>query len=146
MNEAGLSFRGTKDLDIVLCAEVLDADFGRAFWDFIKSGRYQQRERSTGEKQFYRFQNPEEENYPVMLELFSRLPDVIEVPADCTLTPIPLDEEVSSLSAILLDEAYYSWIQNGRVEVDGVPIAGAECIVPLKARAWLDLSEKKIKW
>ena len=35
MNEAGLSFRGTKDLDIVLCTEVLDADFGRAFWENI---------------------------------------------------------------------------------------------------------------
>jgi hypothetical protein len=34
MEEAGLEFRMTMDLDIVLCIEVLDADFVRVFWDF----------------------------------------------------------------------------------------------------------------
>jgi hypothetical protein len=37
------------------------------------------------------------------------------------LTPIPLDEAVSSLSAILLNEVYYAFIMAGRREVDGLP-------------------------
>ena len=36
MEEAGLDFRVTKDLDIVLCVEALDAEFVGAFWDFVK--------------------------------------------------------------------------------------------------------------
>ena len=47
-----------------------------------------------------------------MLELFSRQPDNFEMPQDAQLTPIPMDEEVSSLSAILLDGEYYQFIQN----------------------------------
>ena len=37
MEEAGLDFRATKDLDIVLCVEALDAEFVGVFWDFIKN-------------------------------------------------------------------------------------------------------------
>ena len=39
-DEAGLDFRVTKDLDIVLCVEALDTDFAQAFWDFIIRGKY----------------------------------------------------------------------------------------------------------
>lgn len=38
MEEAGLEFRVTKDLDIVLCVEALDAEFVDAFWEFVKKG------------------------------------------------------------------------------------------------------------
>ena len=43
MNEAGLPFRGTKDLDIVLHVEALTPAFGRKFWEFVRfcpSGSY----------------------------------------------------------------------------------------------------------
>lgn len=38
MEEAGLDFRTTKDLDIVLVVEVLSPEFVSHFWDFIKQG------------------------------------------------------------------------------------------------------------
>jgi glutathionyl-hydroquinone reductase len=53
MKEAGLDFRATKDLDIVLCIETLDPAFGKAFWEFIKKGGYQHRQKSTGKELFY---------------------------------------------------------------------------------------------
>jgi hypothetical protein len=59
MEEAGVDFRATKDLDIVLCAEALDAAFIAHFWEFVKAGGYQNQEKSTGCKQFYRFDKPE---------------------------------------------------------------------------------------
>ncbi len=142
MDAVGLQFRATKDLDIVLCAEALTPSFGRAFWEFVTDGKYERNETSTGKRQFYRFQKPTDESFPFMLELFSRAPDVL-VPAEGShLTPIPLEEEVSSLSAILMDDNYYSFLQNGKRIVDGVQIAGAEQLIPLKARAWLDLKER----
>jgi hypothetical protein len=43
MEDAGLDFRATKDLDIVLYIEALDAQFVNALWQFIKNGGYQNR-------------------------------------------------------------------------------------------------------
>jgi hypothetical protein len=142
MTGAGLAFRTTKDLDIVLYVEALDAAFVRAFWEFVRAGGYEVQEKSPGEKQFYRFQNPTNADYPLMLELFSRQPDVLHVAEGSHLTPLPIDEDASSLSAILLDNDYYDFIRAGRQEVDGIPMVGAAQLIALKARAWLDLTER----
>ena len=142
MTEAGLPFRATKDLDIVLYVEALDAAFVQAFWEFVRAGGYEVQEKSTGEKQFYRFQKPTNPDYPYMLELFSRQPDVLQVPEGSHLTPLPLEEDISSLSAILLDNDYYDFIRTGRQEKDGIPMVGASRLIALKARAWLDLTER----
>jgi hypothetical protein len=101
MDEVGQPFRATKDLDIVLCAEALTTEFGQAFWAFVAEGGYERKETSTGKRQFYRFQKPTDESFPFMLELFSRAPDVLEPAKGSHLTPIPMEEEVSSLSAIV---------------------------------------------
>ena len=142
MTAAGLAFRATKDLDIVLYVEALDAAFVRAFWEFVRMGGYEVQEKSTGEKQFYRFQKPTNANYPFMLELFSRQPDVLQVADGSHLTPLPVEEDASSLSAILLDNDYYEFIRAGRQEIDGLPMVGAAQLIALKARAWLDLTER----
>jgi len=143
MEEAGLQFRATIDLDIVLCVEALDADFVRTFWDFIQLGNYQNRQKSTGERQFYRFYGPEDQSFPEMLELFSRLPDALAYEGEGHLTPIPMGEEASSLSAILLDDSYYAFLHAGKQDLDGLSVLIPEYIIPLKARAWLDLSARR---
>ena len=143
MDEAGVDFRATKDLDIVLCVEALDASFAEAFWSFVKAGGYQNQQRSSEKKIFYRFNEPQDTNYPFMLELFSRTPDMLVLGDDSHLTPIPIDEDVSSLSAILLDEDYYQFLHNHKVEIDGVPVVTETCLIPLKAKAWLDLNRRK---
>ena len=143
MTDAGLAFRATKDLDIVLYVEALDADFVRAFWEFVRAGGYEVQEKSTGEKQFYRFQKPTNADYPFMLELFSRQPDVLRVADGSHLTPLPVDEYASSLSAILLNDDYYDFIRAGRQEINGLPMVGAARLIALKARAWLDLTERE---
>jgi hypothetical protein len=143
MEEAGLPFRATKDLDIVLRIEVLDREFVEAFWNFIRKGRYQIQEKASGKKRFYRFTKPADETFPFMLELFSRKPDVLSIADESHLTPIPVDEEIASLSAILLDEAYYSFITQGKREREGLSVIGPDRLIPLKARAWLDLNQRK---
>jgi len=79
LDEAGLDFRVTKDLDIVLCVEALDAEFVGAFWSFIERGKYKNKQKSTGKKLFYRFYEPEDGTFPYMLELFSRTPDALHL-------------------------------------------------------------------
>lgn len=142
MERAGAGFRATRDLDIVLCVEALDEDFIRAFWAFIKLGGYQHQQKSTGKKIFYRFNRPADADFPYMLELFSRNPDGLILGDDSHLTPIPVDEDISSLSAILLDEDYYQFIHEHKQIIDEVPVVSEACLIPLKAKAWLDLSQR----
>ena len=78
-----------------------------------------------------------------MVELFARTPDGLEIAEGSQLTPIPLDEAVSSLSAILLDTDYYDFIMGGRRVVAGLPWVGEDRLIPLKAVAWLELSARK---
>jgi len=143
MEDVGLNFRATKDLDIVLCVEALDADFVSAFWRFVKAGEYQNRQRSTGKEIFYRFSSPNSSDFPAMLELFSRTPDAMQLKEGSHLTPIPTNEEVASLSAILLDEDYYRFIHAGKHDIEGLPVVSASHLIPLKARAWIDLMDRK---
>jgi len=144
MEDAGLDFRATKDLDIVLHVEALTPQFGQTFWRFVEAGGYGIRQASdTGKPVFYRFQKPADPSFPFMVELFARTPDGLEIAEGSQLTPIPLDEAVSSLSAILLDTDYYDFIMGGRRVVAGLPWVGEDRLIPLKAVAWLELSVRK---
>ncbi len=138
--KAGLAFRATRDLDIVVFVEALDRRFATAFWDFIKQGNYESRQRSTGKKLFYRFHNPSHSSYPDIIELFSRASAKVFHREGSHLTPIPITEEISSLSAILLNDDYYQFIHDGKMAIDGISIINPAHIIPLKAKAYLDLS------
>ncbi len=143
MTEEGLDFRATKDIDLVLIMEAVDADFGLRFWEYIKEAGYEHCNKSTGVPQFYRFSKPKSMEYPSMIEMFSRRLDGIRLPEYAVLTPLPIDEDISSLSAILLDDAYYTFLRSGNIQIDGVTVLDAEYLIPFKAKAWLDLSERK---
>lgn len=144
MAEAGLDFRATKNLDVVLHVEALTPASGETFWKFIEAGGYENRQASdTDRPAFYRFQKPSDHGFPAMVELFSRAPDSLRPIENGQLTPIPFDEAVSSLSAILLDDTYYAFIMAGRREIDGLAWVGADRLIPLKAIAWRDLSARR---
>lgn len=144
MESEELPFRATKDLDIVLIVESITPEFGRRFWEYVKEADYQHINKSTGEAQFYRFSYPKSKDYPYMIELFSRNPYYIWLTEDAIITPLPMEEEVSSLSAILLNQAYYELLKGGRIMVDGMPILKTTCLIAFKAKAWLDLRERKL--
>ena len=143
LNEAGVEFRATRDIDMVLLVEVLDVEFGSHFWEYIKTAGYEHRLKSTGKPIFYRFTSPKSTEFPAMIELFSRRIEDIVLPPDAVLTPLQLGDDISSLSAILLDDAYYDFLQTGIMTVDGVPLLDAAHLIPFKVKAWLDLSERK---
>ena len=110
MTEEGLDFHATKDIDLVLIIQAVDANFGKKFWE---------------------------------IELFTRKLDAIQLPEDAVLIPLPMDEDISSLSAILLDDDYYEFLKRGKVTVDGVTVLDAAYLIPFKAKAWMDLTDRK---
>lgn len=139
----GLPFRATKDLDIVLMIEVLDQSFVAAMRAFVAEGGYEIRERSEGVPILYRFAKPSREDFPFMLELFSRSSDGLNLGPDQEIIPIVVEHGQHSLSAILLDDAYYGLIQTHHDQRDGLRVANATALIPLKANAWLDLTRRK---
>lgn len=144
MRQAALDFRSTRDLDIVLIVEALTADFVQVFWQFIEKGRYQGRFQSPNERKYYRFDKPENELYPECIELFSRIPDSINFQGMGIITPIPMNLDISSLSAIILEPEYYNLIAEGSVKIEGISCLKPEYIIILKAKAWLDMNQRKL--
>jgi hypothetical protein len=49
----GLEFRVTKDMDMVLIVEALDAAFVKRFWEFIEAGKYKGRYKAEDGRQLY---------------------------------------------------------------------------------------------
>lgn len=132
--DAGLQFRATKDLDVVLCVEVVDAAFATAFREFLEAGGYEAREQTDGRKTFCRFYRPKDNTYPYMIELFSRRPDGLQLPDDMAMTKVVVDEDRLSLSAILLDDEYYAAMQGSKTVIDGISIVDQDLLIPFKAR------------
>ncbi len=144
MTDGGLDFRATKDIDLVLIVEAVDAQFAARFWDYVVTAGYEHRNKSTGVSQFYRFTNPQSRDFPTMIELFTRRPDAIRLPEGAVLTPLPIDEEISSLSAILLNDDYYEFLKQGRMRISEVTVLDAPYLIPFKAKAWMDLTDRKL--
>jgi hypothetical protein len=121
MGAAGLPFRATKDLDVVLVIEAMRPGFVARFWEFVKAAKYESLQQSEQRPEFYRFTGTSDESYPFMIELLSR--NVLDLPEGTHLTPIPADDDISSLSAILLDDVYYKFVMETRTEIDAMPHA-----------------------
>ncbi|MCA6379280.1 MAG: hypothetical protein IM606_15760 [Cytophagales bacterium] len=143
LGEAGLTARGTKDIDIILVIEALNKEFVTQFWNFIKAAKYQRNEQSEGERKYYRFLNPEAEDFPMQIELFSKVPDTLTVAEGVQLTPIPIDDDLSSLSAILMNEDYYAHTLANSSPQNEIMRANTEALICLKACAYLDLKRRK---
>lgn len=139
----GLQFRATKDIDVVLVIEALDKTFVERLWDFIETGKYAIKEKASGDRELYRFSRPEDDTYPAMIEIFSRRPGTIELRPGQQIIPITIDDTAAGLSAILLDDAYYTLITKYRNTDTDLPFANPVTLIPLKARAWLDLTKRE---
>jgi hypothetical protein len=143
-DEIDTAFRITKDLDIVLIVETLTPEFGIQLWKFINDGGYENKAKSNGMPQFFRFDKPKNSAFPYMIELLSRTEGFF-VDDEPTIVPIPIDDSISSLSAILLNHDYYKMLFTGHEEISDIVVLSPIYLIPFKAKAWLDLTERKLK-
>ena len=143
LSEEALDFRLTRDIDMVLIVEALTNEFAEAFWEFIDKGGYEPWTRKNGEPKFYRFVNPSAPGYPNMIELFARPGHDVDCEYHGHLMPLHIDDDISSLSAILLNDDYYRFLVEGRNMSGDITVLDAEHIIPLKMRAWIDLTRQK---
>lgn len=136
-------FRATRDLDVVLIVEALTPAFGEKFWEFIRDGGYRNKATNGEKPQFYRFDKPEDDSYPKMIELFCR--SGFELREMVGITPVHIDDTVSSLSAILLDDDYYRILLDGKIVANGLSVLRPEYLILFKVKAYLDLKQRKEK-
>jgi hypothetical protein len=145
LESKGIDFRATKDIDMLLIIEAIDKEFLEQFWQFIRDGEYANRNIDQQERKFFRFTNPQAEDFPIIVELFSRKPDGIILPEDFHLTPIPTDEELSSLSAMLLHDEYYNFTLKNCDIQEGLMVANELALIALKAKAYLNNRQRKLE-
>lgn len=142
MEDAGFTPRATKDIDMILVVEALNTSFVKQFWDFINVGKYGRQEKSSDDRNYYRFMKPENMDFPFQIELFSRTPDNVDLEEPAHLTPIPVDDDLSSLSAILMNEEYYNYLIEHSIVEKNIRLANLEALICLKAQAFLEISER----
>ena len=139
--------RATHDIDMIIVVERMTPQYGEQFWQFIREAGYRPEKSKTkdGESpkyEMYRFVdgNP---GYPEMIELLSRHPDALGEPKGLVIEPLPIDGELSSLSAIIMDDDYYQFtIEHSRL-TDDIRHADSAALIALKARAYLNLLQDK---
>ena len=143
-SEDRIAFRETHDIDMVLIVETKSAAFFSRIWEYAKIAGYELLERADGNgKALYRFLHPRTPGYPQMIELLTGLPDVI-VPEWVKIVHLKPGEEGSSLSAILLQTAYYELLLNHRsLSASGLPLVNRDALLLLKAKAYLNLTKEQ---
>ena len=141
LDQASLKFRATNDIDMILILEDKFSEFGSVFWEFIREGGYTCGLKKDENVQFFRFTDGKL-GYPKRIELFSRKPGY-NLEIEEGIVPIHIDDDTSSLSAILLNDDFYEFMMEGRKIVDGLGILGAEYLIPFKMYAWINFLERK---
>lgn len=141
--ENGLRPRATKDIDMLIVLESYNAEFNQKLWQFISHAGYASMLREHEEQKFYRFNEPADTSFPFQLELLCKKPEVIQIPEGRNVTPLPPGEDISHLSAMVINDAYYELTLKHSHVMDSVRIAKPEALICLKALAFLNLTQKK---
>lgn len=137
--------RGTRDYDIVLLVKETEGnkELFEKIWEYIDEGRYDVFQSKEGVPQYYRFINPQNKNeYPEQLEFFSNSPEFMNGRKE-RFTPLHADDDVQSLSSIIMDEVYYNFILSQCKVIQNVNSVTELGLIVLKAKAYNDLLEKK---
>jgi len=143
ISENGFTPRATNDIDLLIVIEVYDAVFNAVLWNFIAAAGYKSLQKEASEQKFYRFSDPSMAGYPEQIELLCRNSGIIKVPEDRTIISVSSENDLSHLSAIILEDEYYTYTLNNSHIVNGIHIAGVNALICLKAYAYINMETQK---
>ncbi len=140
MNDLGFIFRATKDIDLVVLSNNNEAFLKRVL-HFIEEANYKTKQRTDNPSRhnLFRFCDSEDRTYPEQLELFAIHDENSSIASNRHIIPIKTPEFYSYLSAILLDKDYYDLLIKHSTNIEGLHVATAEILIPLKIHAHLNL-------
>lgn len=137
----GAPERAAKDIDLVVFADAFDGGYYHRFVEFVRAAGYVHRTRD-GRYELYRFSNPTSDDFPVMVELLSKRPEVL-AGIDKTLGRFQTVDGHYSLSAILLEDDYYQMLGEGVEVIEGLPVLGLRHLPVFKMHAWANLTRER---
>ena len=147
LEDADLQGRATKDIDMIVVCEAISPEYVRQFWTFIRAGGYKVHQMNTKngiKRSFYRFIEPTDISFPAYIELFSRVPDGIQIPDSVHIIHFNMEEEyLSGFSAILMDDDYYNYAIAHSREIEGIQVLDKDALIVLKAKAYLNNKKRK---
>lgn len=76
------------------------------------------------------------------MNFFSKKPNY-HLETNASIIPIHINDDISSLSAVLLNDDFYDFMLQGRKTINGLSVLSAEYLIPFKMYAWLNLKNKK---
>jgi len=123
IEDVGLKPRTTKDIDAILIVEAFSDAFVTRFWKFIREGKYELWETLSGKTQFYRFIKPQTDGFPLQIELFSKVPDMID--HDKCFAFIKENVVSSNAKQIIVVSHHVPSFQLSSPDFAGSPINGA---------------------
>lgn len=141
LSQYGAPQRATHDIDMVIVAEAFDEAFYQQFVSFIREGGYQHKGKAD-RYVLYRFERPSNDGFPPKIELLSKRPDHLEG-IETELGRFQTIDAAGSLSAILLDDEYYSLLDRGIEIIEGIPVLGLYYLPVFKIHAWANLTDDK---
>ena len=142
MDEEGLEFRATKDVDLVVL--VRSKDLNARVLAYVREGGYKSKEATENLPRYYRFSHPVKAECPKMIEIFARNELGLELEEGQHIIPMA-DSAAEKLSAILLDDEYFELIRkNIQTSSSGIPLINVLANICLNARAHRELYERKL--
>lgn len=142
-----LEGRTTHDIDMIVVCEAITPEYLSCFWEMVRVAGYTSGFINTDKgpkRTFYRFDKPKDPSFPKYIELFCRVPDSITVPDDMHIVHISSgDENLSSFSAIMMDEEYYNFAVSHTRELHGVSVLDQFALIVLKAKAFISNLARK---
>lgn len=145
----GLSFRVTRDYDIVLVSEIENDDFANDLTSLLESGGYQfGYKASTNKKTAYRFESPKNDNYPEIIEFFVKEGAYIQS-LDNRFAKLNIVVDEDKISAMVLNKEIYEFSKEHVIEINGLMFVDKPCLIALKSYAYLEnlklYKESKVK-
>lgn len=137
------SFRGTRDIDVVIVVEALNREFVDLLVSYLRGNGYASWVRhphdGPAKRVMYRFVNPANRQAAAQIELLSRSGEIRRIESMQRAVPLKAEGEYTGLSGIVLDDAYYDFIRTQRQTVMGCPVLSLPALVLLKIKAFLNL-------
>ena len=143
MKQLGFMSRATKDIDLIILIDD-NEDFLKELLKFIKQGGYRTKQRTNHDNKhnLFRYLDPEDTTYPEQIELFTVHSDDSVILSGHYIIPVDTPEAYPYLSAILLNDDYYSLLLENSDFIEDVHLATPLALIPLKIHAYLNLTEQ----
>lgn len=132
--------KATYDIDLVILTNN-SIELSKKIKEYVKAGQYKIQIGEKDKYRYYRFTQPEIEDFAKEIELFASNENTLELENSQRIIPIDPEKGLYSLSAIMLDPEYFEMIKNNIDKTGVAPSTNTQATIMLKMSAFYDLKE-----